>query len=339
MSSVAADCPPPSDNTTLPGNILIHHSRDTAEKQWAETCVLTLAGVSRVFSNREHILRKLSDYPRAWALLLEIIEGSALSRNAEVALNSLKSFQEIVKNNMEEHEEGKIPFVNVVEQELDLWINAWRVWQNIGTNCMDVSSFLRTSKDSSGKVSSKTIYPSQAFLTALVNIFPPLLGRIYARFGIGDLERLSKVLERAISMPLHSDTSPFLLPAFHHETTLSPLQKSVLLAINSLLAEVPQLDNKNILDHNETLPMYPTVFVLLLHFIEFACCPPKVETHDNESYTQIRGRAGEWVVMNYVPLAEHSMKLVQTLYEVSHAKVTVIKGNVLKNIIKVAFLL
>uniref|UniRef100_T2MA63 Protein MON2 homolog n=1 Tax=Hydra vulgaris TaxID=6087 RepID=T2MA63_HYDVU len=334
MSSAAADCPPPSDNTTLPGNILIHHSRDTAEKQWAETCVLSLAGVSRVFSNREHVLRKLSDYPRAWALLLEIIEGSALSKNAEVALNSLKSFQEIVKNNMEEHEEGKIPFLNITEQELDLWINAWRVWQNIGTYCMDVSSFVRNSKDSSGKISNKTVYPSQAFLTALVNIFPPLLGRIYGRFGIGDLERLGKVLERAVSMPLHSDTSPFLLPAFHHETTLSPLQKSVLQAISTLLAEVPQLNNKSILDHNDNLPMYPTVFTLLLHFIEFACCPPKVETQDNESYTQIRGRAGEWVVMNYVPLAEHSMKLVQTLYEISYAKVTVVKGNVLKNIIK-----
>ena len=30
------------------GNILIHHSRNTAQKQWAETQVLTLSGVSRV---------------------------------------------------------------------------------------------------------------------------------------------------------------------------------------------------------------------------------------------------------------------------------------------------
>uniref|UniRef100_A0A7M5XIT9 Mon2 C-terminal domain-containing protein n=1 Tax=Clytia hemisphaerica TaxID=252671 RepID=A0A7M5XIT9_9CNID len=94
-SSVAANFPPPSDNTVLPGNILIHHSRDTAEKQWTETCVLTLAGVARV-STRSHILKKLDEYPRAWALLLEIIESNALSKNSEVALNSLKSFQEIV---------------------------------------------------------------------------------------------------------------------------------------------------------------------------------------------------------------------------------------------------
>lgn len=41
------------------GNILIHHSRDTAEKQWAETWVMTLAGVARIFNTRRYLLQKL----------------------------------------------------------------------------------------------------------------------------------------------------------------------------------------------------------------------------------------------------------------------------------------
>lgn len=41
------------------GNILIHHSRDTAEKQWAETWVLTLAGVARIFNTRRYLLQSL----------------------------------------------------------------------------------------------------------------------------------------------------------------------------------------------------------------------------------------------------------------------------------------
>ena len=41
------------------GNILIHHSRDTAEKQWAETQVLSLAGVARVFNNKRRVLQSL----------------------------------------------------------------------------------------------------------------------------------------------------------------------------------------------------------------------------------------------------------------------------------------
>lgn len=64
-SSVAAECPPTLDNTALPRNILIHHSRDTAEKQWEESCVLSVAGVARVFSTHSHILQKLDNYPRA----------------------------------------------------------------------------------------------------------------------------------------------------------------------------------------------------------------------------------------------------------------------------------
>lgn len=341
MSSVAADCPPPSDNTALPGNILIHHSRDTAEKQWAETCVLSLAGVSRVFSTRSHILQKLEDYPRAWALLLEMIEASALTKNSEVALNSLKSFQEIVNydtrptdTQTKKGSESTPAFTDVPDAELDLWINAWRVWQNIGANSMESPHFLRTVKDSNGKTEMKTIYPSQPFLTALVNIFPPLLARIYTRFGIGDLQRLCKVLQRAVSMPLHSDTSPFLLPTFHHEAVLSSLQQSVLNSLKALLVEVPQLQNKNILEHNEHQPMYPTLFALLLTFVEYASCPPKVESHDKENFTHIRGRAGEWVVMNYVPLAENSMKMIQELYEASHSIETVIQKNVLQKIIE-----
>lgn len=44
------------------GNILIHHSRDTAEKQWAETWVLTLAGVARIFNTRRYLLQPLGIY-------------------------------------------------------------------------------------------------------------------------------------------------------------------------------------------------------------------------------------------------------------------------------------
>lgn len=46
-------------DATNGGNILIHHSRDTTEKQWAETKVLTLAGVARVFNTWRHALMPL----------------------------------------------------------------------------------------------------------------------------------------------------------------------------------------------------------------------------------------------------------------------------------------
>lgn len=44
-------------------NILMHHSRDTARKQWSETQVLIMAGVSRVFSTRKSLLEQLGLSP------------------------------------------------------------------------------------------------------------------------------------------------------------------------------------------------------------------------------------------------------------------------------------
>ncbi|CAB1331533.1 unnamed protein product [Coregonus sp. 'balchen'] len=79
------------------GNILIHHSRDTAEKQWAETWVLTLAGVARIFNTRRYLLQQLGDFFKAWEVLLDHIQSAALSKNSEVSLAALKSFQEILQ--------------------------------------------------------------------------------------------------------------------------------------------------------------------------------------------------------------------------------------------------
>lgn len=87
-----------SEKVDTTGNILIHHSRNTAQKQWAETQVLTLSGVSRVFNTKRHMLQTLGDFIRAWSLLLEFIENAALSKSNEVSLAALKSFQEILYN-------------------------------------------------------------------------------------------------------------------------------------------------------------------------------------------------------------------------------------------------
>lgn len=81
-------------------NFLMHHSRDTAEKQWAETSVLTLSGVTRVFNSKCCVLMKLAndEFHRMWQFLLNIIESLALSRNSEIALSALRGFHELLGN-------------------------------------------------------------------------------------------------------------------------------------------------------------------------------------------------------------------------------------------------
>lgn len=69
------------------GNILIHHSRDTAEKQWAETWVLTLAGVARIFNTRRYLLQPLGRYTFFFFLRIQVIN---VKGNLENTGDSLK---------------------------------------------------------------------------------------------------------------------------------------------------------------------------------------------------------------------------------------------------------
>ena len=212
----------------------------------------------------------LGDFPRAWALLLEFIESSALSHNAEVSLAALKSFQEILHINKDSkdsrNDEWKMLFTHkgsdrklnapgeetilrtsnadhrdsgTGEEEADendgpdgedsgmddmtLWSNAWRVWLGIGTAAT-------TPPESSDR--SQLYIPSQPFLTALIQIFPALYAHIKGRFVASDLQKLSTVLQRALSAPVHGDSSPFIMPV--GEVSLTPLQEAILSSVKVL---------------------------------------------------------------------------------------------------------
>lgn len=113
------------------GNILIHHSRNTAQKQWAETQVLTLSGIARVFNTKRHMLQNLGDFNRAWSLLLEFIENAALSKSNEVSLAALKSFQEIIYNkpgnDRDEDTLGQLTANNINQINIDENTEIWNV--------------------------------------------------------------------------------------------------------------------------------------------------------------------------------------------------------------------
>ncbi|XP_077982841.1 protein MON2 homolog [Glandiceps talaboti] len=346
-----------TDKTEMAGgNILIHHSRDTAEKQWAETRVLTLAGVARVFNTWRQALKHLGDYPRAWALLLEYIESAALSSSSEVSLAALKSFQEILeiqtqakKGDPKEVSDGAVASSSSVESigrpksgssktdlsvhssvdDIALWSNAWRVWHSIGIQS--------ASPPDSNKVQS---LPSQAFLTALIQIFPPLFEHIKPRFVSADLQKLCIVLRSAVSVPVSNESSPFLVPSFA-DNEITSLQDAVLTAIDVIQKAIGE-------GPDSVKCMYPLVFNQLLIFVSFACHPPnygKIETklinpatmNKQERWANFRfsdSTQPEWIAMNYVPFAEKSLHMVVELYKTTATYKSVVEEHVLQNIIK-----
>ena len=82
-----------SEKVSQSNVIMIHHSRNTAQKQWAETKVLTISGVVRVFNTKRNLLKSMGDYSKAWVLLLEYVEKMALSNTSEVSMAALKALQ------------------------------------------------------------------------------------------------------------------------------------------------------------------------------------------------------------------------------------------------------
>ncbi|XP_062930871.1 protein MON2 homolog isoform X5 [Cynocephalus volans] len=249
------------------GNILIHHSRDTAEKQWAETWVLTLAGVARIFNTRRYLLQPLGDFSRAWDVLLDHIQSAALSKNNEVSLAALKSFQEILQivspvrdsdkpetlpvvnvpvpvligsisgpglsrpfvrtdsigERLGRYSSSETPIVTDELEDLNLWWAAWNTWYRIGSE----------STKPPITFDKLTFIPSQPFLTALIQIFPALYQHIKTGFNMDDLQKLGVILHSAVSVPISSDASPFILPSYT-EAVLTSLQEAVLTALDVL---------------------------------------------------------------------------------------------------------
>ncbi|XP_066447576.1 protein MON2 homolog isoform X1 [Eleutherodactylus coqui] len=348
------------------GNILIHHSRDTAEKQWAETWVLTLAGVARIFNTRRYLLQPLGDFSNAWDVLLDHIQSAALSKNNEVSLAALKSLQEIlqiVSPTREMDRPESLPGISVsvpaligavmaagpgrpltradsagdrlnrynsCEQPIAmdeiedsaLWWAAWNTWYRIGSESTKPPS----------TCDKLTFIPSQPFLTALIQIFPALYQHIKTAFSMDDLQKLGVILHGAVSVPISSDASPFILPSYT-EAVLTSLQESVLTALDVL--------QKAICVGPENMQiMYPAIFDQLSAFVQFSCKPPqygKLETKHiaNAKYNQIQLFApAEWVALNYVPFAEKSLDVMVDLYQKTACHKAVVNEKVLQNIIR-----
>uniref|UniRef100_M3YZ50 Protein MON2 homolog n=5 Tax=Mustelinae TaxID=169418 RepID=M3YZ50_MUSPF len=376
------------------GNILIHHSRDTAEKQWAETWVLTLAGVARIFNTRRYLLQPLGDFSRAWDVLLDHIQSAALSKNNEVSLAALKSFQEILQivspvrdsdkpetppavnvpvpvllgsisgpglsrpfvrtdsigDRLGRYNSSEPPVVTDELEDLNLWWAAWSTWYRIGSE----------STKPPVTFDKLTFIPSQPFLTALIQIFPALYQHIKTGFNMDDLQKLGVILHSAVSVPISSDASPFILPSYT-EAVLTSLQEAVLTALDVLQKPLKikvynhslhlvlryfqrncntQFSKAICVGPENMQIMYPAIFDQLLAFVEFSCKPPQygqLETKHiaNAKYNQIQLFApAEWVALNYVPFAERSLEVVVDLYQKTACHKAVVNEKVLQNIIK-----
>lgn len=219
-------------------------------------------------------LHSTGDFFKAWEVLLDHIQSAALSKNSEVSLAALKSFQEILQiatpvkdsamptdalaamgvppilidplsapgpgrpllrsdsmlERLTSYNGAELqappPGEESALEDAALWWSAWNTWYRTGTES--------TRPPSGGSGTDRPSFvPSQPFLTALVQIVPALYQHIKTVFSMEDLRKLGVILHGAVSIPISSDASPFILPSYT-EAVLTSLQEAVLTALDVL---------------------------------------------------------------------------------------------------------
>ncbi|XP_037294951.1 protein MON2 homolog isoform X2 [Manduca sexta] len=174
-------------------HILIHHTRNTAQKQWAETQVLTLSGVSRVFHSRFQLLTTVGDFNRSWTALLDYITDFALQRSHEVSVGALKSFQEVVSA-AGRWAEGAGPETAALQRRV--WAAAWAAWTNVAAH----PALAEPQQPSEDGKPVEVYAPSLNFLTTLVQIFPLIFQHIRTTFTEADVQKLGACLVQVCSV-------------------------------------------------------------------------------------------------------------------------------------------
>ena len=327
--------------------ILMHHSRDTPEKQWAETYVMILAGVTRTVQVKKDFLAKLGkapstdrefkpsvwsfldDFPKVWNVLLTNIEKSALAKNPEIALAALKSFNDLV-NVTATPSSSPSPKKPVNTHDQQLWQQAWQVWLNIGNGCSRCPPervVIIDRYDSN--------IPSQNFLTFFIDIFPNLINHIWSSdFILNEkhFAQFSTIIERVLAVPIHSDMALFLIPTDVNLTLLQESAfKSMEFVCKNLKVELAKSSNASAL--------LPIVFKRLLVLVLYAINPPTFDCAEQmkklpTSKSQSGGKLSDSHV-NFVPFSEKILRMAVSLYEEVADNPAVIENGALQTIIQV----
>lgn len=77
-------------------HMLIHHSRNTAQKQWDETLVLVFGGIARILRTFFPLLRSITNFWSGWESLLCFVKNSIANGSKEVALAAVGCLQSTV---------------------------------------------------------------------------------------------------------------------------------------------------------------------------------------------------------------------------------------------------
>lgn len=322
-------------------NILIHHSRDTESKQWAETSVQTLCGVVKIFNAQRSLLVALDDFYAAWSTLLQYIEYLATSDNNEMSLAALKSFQEVLLGRVS----AQTLDINTRERSTStpgsmqftedppalpeaLWLVSWEAWMRIAraliTPRSEALSISVTSQNprAEDKVDSpmKQFIPGPSHLTTVLHIFSPLFDRVKKKISVEELKynAVPSIFKGIIGVPISTEQAPFIMAT---SSDITPTQEAILDSIRVIYQEM--------IDSNSSLrPALPDLIRLMLDFTILSIRAPATEF-----ITSRKDNSQCWV-QNMVPFAEISLRTMVEFYANTAHYPEIVQSAVLVDIVQ-----
>lgn len=69
--------------------MLVHHSRNSAQKQWDETLVLALQGMGRLLRAHLPLVAALDGFPAGWQELMLVVESSLAGGRKDTAIAAI----------------------------------------------------------------------------------------------------------------------------------------------------------------------------------------------------------------------------------------------------------
>ncbi|CAK0792059.1 unnamed protein product [Prorocentrum cordatum] len=118
--------------------LLVHHSRDTPEKQWDETTVLAVEGVRRVLSNFAEEAGDVEFAPLAYVFLLQV-QSSLRALSPEVSGTALRALVDLMRVPASSHEfDSDVLAISAAlpvpaKGKTSVWLLCWDVlWGMVG---------------------------------------------------------------------------------------------------------------------------------------------------------------------------------------------------------------
>ncbi|KAF0554404.1 endosomal peripheral membrane protein [Gigaspora margarita] len=216
---------------------LFCQSRNTIDKQWDETKILALTGISKLFKNFMSTLIKFDGFQQLWESLLSQFEYFCLYSNLDISIAAFKAFNMVIQHPFQD----KFQSNNKLYKKILLfWQIAWNYWEKIGLGIITTSDQKYFSD-----IKSSTIHFTQDALRIYFLIFGDIYKIIHSEFTIHELKRFFKISYGILTY----SNSPFYMS---DSDCISPLQESILEIIGQFdlnFSNVPAVILENFADY------------------------------------------------------------------------------------------